>query len=453
MTKRRLSTGLLIPLLICCPMLAQPASAGENGREGPGDVRGLGADLGTAWFDAIYELVRDTPDYNPTVASRTYAYCGLTFYEALVHGIPRGKSLAGQLNGLDSLPEPGPERYLWSVVANAAMQRVATHFFPGSAGRIDGLANELFAKRGPIDRLAFRRSVDYGVILAEAIIDWANADGYLELAARNAAYVAPVMPGGWVGTGSGVNPAWGQQRPFVLESATSCPAVGHPPFSEEPSSAFHAHAQIVYATTGDAGAALTDEQKDIAFFWSDGPGATGTPPGHWIHTVGIVARQQGLDLAEVAEAYARVGLAVGDAFIACWQAKFTTYLLRPVTYIQSHIDPDWTPLIATPNFPTYTSGHSTQSGAATFVLTHQLGAIPYVDTIHVDRGNTVVLDELAVDTRRFDSFLDAGAEAAVSRLYGGIHYLFDNFEGLQQGQCIGARHVEALEFDRQPSHR
>jgi len=404
----------------------------------------LSAEFGTAWFNTFYELVRDTPDGNPTVASRAYAYCGVTFYEALVHGIERGKSLAGQLNGFDELPKPGPRRHHWPLVANAAMQAVATHFFPGSAGKIDALGHEFYAKNGEVNRVAFRRSVDYGAALADAIIDWAEADGFLNLAARNAAFVPPVVPGPWVGRGSGLNPAWGQQRTFVLGSSTLCPAAGHPPFSEDPSSGFHAHAQLVYATTGDSGASLTEEQRDIAFFWSDGPG-TGTPSVTGSIPSGVVAAQQHLDLAEVAEAYARVGLAVGDAFITSWQTKFTTYLLRPITYIQRHMDPDWTPLIATPNFPTYTSGHSTQSGAAMFVLTHQLGVIPYVDTIHVDRGNTAVLDQLMVDTRSFESFLEAGAEAAVSRLYGGIHCLFDNFDGLQQGQCIGANHASGTD--------
>jgi hypothetical protein len=173
-----------------------------------------------------------------------------------------------------------------------------------------------------VNRVAFRRSVDYGSALADAIIDWAEADGFLDLAARNAAFVPPVVPGPWVG--SGLNPAWGQQRTFVLEFSTSCPGAGHPPFSEDPSSSFHAHAQLVYATTGDSGASLTEEQRDIAFFWSDGPGGTGTPSGHWIHTVGVVAAQQDLDLAEVAQAYVRVGLAMGDAFITSWQTKFSS---------------------------------------------------------------------------------------------------------------------------------
>jgi hypothetical protein len=374
--------SLAWPLAVLLPslLLAQAVAAGHP--VGGKNVDELSAEFGTAWFNTLYELVRNTPAGNPTVASRAYAYCGVTFYEALVHGIERGKSLAGQLNGLDELSKPGPRRHHWPLVANAAMQAVATHFFPGSAGNIDALANEFYANNGEMNRVAFRRSVDYGSALADAIIDWAEADGFLGLAARNAAFVPPVVPGPWVGTGSGLNPAWGQQRTFVLESSTSCPAAGHPPFSEDPSSGFHAHAQLVYATTGDSGASLTEEQRDITFFWSDGPGGTGTPSGHWIHTVGVVA---------------------------------------------------------TPNFPTYTSGHSTQSGAAMFVLIHQLGVIPYVDTIHVDRGNTAVLVQLVVDTRSFESFLEAGAEAAASRLYGGIHYLFDNFDGLQQGQCIGAK--------------
>ena len=111
---------------------------------------------------------------------------------------------------------------------------------------------------------------------------------------------------------------------------------------------------------------------------------------------------------------------------------FDTYLLRPITYIQANIDAAWDPLVSTPNFPTYTSGHSTQSGAAATVLTEQFGSLAFTDTTHTDLN-----PGLGATDRSFDNFLDAANEAAVSRLYGGIHWLFDNQDGFNQGQCIG----------------
>ncbi len=443
----RLWAAIFVTALVFAPAV-RADSDNDGGGSKKKNVATFDAELGTAWFNTIYELVRDTAGYNPPVASRAYAYCGVTFYEALVPGIDGGKSLEGQLNDLADLPNPqNGKKYHWPTAGNAAMQTIATHFFPLSEDAINDLADEFYDAYDPdVKQQVTNRSIDFGVAIAEAIIEWSEGDGFADIAAANAAFVPPAVDGAWVGTGTGLLPAWGTIRTFVLESSTTCPAVGHPPFSEDSTSSFYAHALVVNNTTGDAGANLTDDQKDIAFFWADGPVQTGTPPGHWINVIGLLAAQRDLNLAEVAEAYARVGLAVGDAFITCWQTKYETYLQRPITFIQNNIDASWDPLIATPNFPAYTSGHSTQSGAAATVLTAQFGSAPYEDTTHVDRNNTAILDQLVTDVRSFDSIMESAQEAAVSRLYGGIHYLFDNNDGFAQGQCIGQLQVDHLEF-------
>jgi hypothetical protein len=244
-----------------------------------------------------------------------------------------------------------------------------------------------------------------------------------------------------MGTESGLQPCWGTLRTFAVVNGSACEAFGHPAYSTSPSSAFYAHALLVYNTTGNAGTNLTQEQKNIANFWADGPTVTGTPPGHWIAITGIVAAQEGLSLDRIVEAYARVGIAVADAFITCWQTKFDTYLLRPVTYIQANIDAAWEPFIPTPNFPTYTSGHSTQSGAAATVLSGMFGLLAFTDTTHSDLN-----PELGYADRTYNDFYIAANEAAVSRLYGGIHYLFDNEDGFDQGVCVGMIINTTIEF-------
>jgi hypothetical protein len=215
---------------------------------------------------------------------------------------------------------------------------------------------------------------------------------------------------------------------MVLTSGGDCPPHGNPPFSTDPGADFYKAGLEVY----DAGRGLTTEQKTIADYWSDGPALTGTPPGHWFAIVSQIARNDGLSLARAAEAYARVGIAVHDAFIACWNAKYTSNLQRPVTYINRNIDASWRPYIVTPNFPTYASGHSTQSGAAASVLTDMFGVKGFTDTTHTDHGLVP-----SQQPRKFSSFVQAASEAAISRLYGGIHYSFDNNDGLNCGQCIG----------------
>jgi hypothetical protein len=180
---------------------------------------------------------------------------------------------------------------------------------------------------------------------------------------------------------------------------------------------------------------LTPEQESIARFWSDDPGQTPTPPGHSISITTQVLRAADANLATAAEAYARVGMAVCDAFIACWYQKYVYNLIRPVTYLQRLVDPNWLPLLVTPPFPEYTSGHSVQSGAAFQVLTDLFGeGYSFVDHTHDDRG---------LAPRSFGSFLEAAEEAAISRLYGGIHFRAAIVNGIDQGRCIG-RAVSAL---------
>ena len=186
-----------------------------------------------------------------------------------------------------------------------------------------------------------------------------------------------------------------------------------------------------------ANAALAPEQEAIARFWSDDPGATVTPPGHSISIATQVLRREQARLALAAETYARVGIAVCDAFVACWHQKYVYNLLRPVTYIRRLVDPAWLPLLVTPPFPEYTSGHSVQSGAAFQVLTDLFGSgYAFTDHTHDDRG---------LAPRSFASFLAAADEAAISRLYGGIHYRSAIVNGVTQGRCIGAA-VSALPF-------
>jgi membrane-associated phospholipid phosphatase len=224
---------------------------------------------------------------------------------------------------------------------------------------------------------------------------------------------------------------------MVLSDGSACPPPGHPAFSTDPASEFAAAAREVY----EIGLSLTDEQREIATFWADNAGATGTPPGHWIAIVGQLSRNRRLSLLAAAEAYARVGIAVHDAFIACWHVKYATNLQRPVTYIVENIDAGWQPFLVTPPFPTYTSGHSSQSGAAATVLTHQFGRQRFTDTIRTDLH---LVPELS--PRTFESFAAAAREAAVSRLYGGIHYGFDNAHALEAGRCVGRTIVREVRF-------
>ena len=186
--------------------------------------------------------------------------------------------------------------------------------------------------------------------------------------------------------------------------------------------------------------AATQEQRQFALYWADDPGKTPTPAGHWVFIATDLLKARKATLAEAAEAYVRLNLALADAFIANWATKYQVNLLRPATYVQLVIDSNWVPtLMHTPPFPEYPSGHSGQSSAAAAVLAASFGAdTGFTDNTHNDRG---------WGPRTFKSFKAAADEAALSRLYAGIHFRSSVEGGQVQGQCV-ARKVLALKLTR-----
>jgi PAP2 superfamily len=409
------------------------------------EAQEIDAEVAVEWFDLLYDVVK-TERVTPPTASRVYGIAAVALYEAVVPSSHEHQSLAGQLNELSPLPKPIPHKmYQWPTVANSALARVIKGLFPNasqhSLDRIHALEHVFATQlRSSLAPPVYERSVAQGQAVAEAILTWAATDGLATL--DNCPYVPPVGPGLWEPTPPAfapmpLQPCWGQLRPLVLTSGAECAPPPHPAYSEDVRSGFYANALDVYHTNLN----LTDEQRTIAIFWADGPGDTGTPPGHWVAIMGQIAKHDALSLIDAAEGYARVGIAVADAFIGCWHAKYTYNLLRPVTYIRDLIDADWLSLINTPAFPEYTSGHSTQSGAVATVLSDMFGVKAFTDTTHSDHGLVPPLEP-----RSFRSFEEAAEEAALSRLYGGIHYAFGNNNGLAQGHCIGQVILDRVTF-------
>jgi hypothetical protein len=411
----------------------------------------------TAWFDLARTVVRTTPGYSPPVAARAFAYLGLGLYEAVVPGSNRFRSLTRALPGL-RVPSSARHDLHWPTVANAALAALMRLLFPTiddantaaidalessfldpTDGRSSGQGNGRGRRRLP--RSTVDRSVQRGRSVAQALFDSSRTDGGHDGHLRNVdpSFVPPVGPGLWVPTPPAFAPAlqpfWGRNRCFAIASGEDCPAAPPTEYSEDPSSRFFAEAREVY----DAVNGRTPEQEAIARFWSDDPGATATPAGHSVSIATQILRREGVSLMGAAETYAKLGMAMCDAFVACWNAKFRFNLLRPVTYIQSFIDPGWLPVLATPPFPEHTSGHSVQSGAAFQVLADLFGdRYSFDDHTHDERG---------LAPRHFDSFSECADEAAVSRLYGGIHFRPAIEAGLVQGRCIGEA-VGSLPFRR-----
>ena len=404
------------------------------------------AEIATKWTDTELSLIRKGTGFTPPIAARALAYAGVALYEAVAPGMAAHQSLAGQLTDLGALPRPEPgQRYNWAVAANASQAVMLRNLFGNATTAQRVTIDSLEAALNQPYRAApeFARSVQFGQQVGQAAFAWSRTDGGHEAYLNNqpASYVPPVGPGLWMQTAPGnagraLLPYWGQNRLFVPANATMLmPALSYV-YSTQPGSAYYAEAQEVYNTSRT----LTPAQRTIALYWADA-GQTITPPGHSMNIASIALRSRNASLATAAETYCRMGIALSDAFVNCWKCKYVYNWERPVTCIRAMMDPAWQPLIATPPFPEFASGHSTQSGAAAEVLAGAFGAaVPFVDDTHRSRG-------AGFEPRPFASFAAFANEAAMSRLYGGIHFRSANEVGLTEGQKIG-RNVNALRFRR-----
>lgn len=267
------------------------------------------------------------------------------------------------------------------------------------------------------------------------MLRWALSDGYVSL--RNCHYEPPSGTVAWIPTPPGyakpLEPCWGRIRPFAIQGLTQYRPGPPTPYSAAADSQFLAEALEVYLAVQN----VTEEEREIAQYWSDDPARTGTPPGHSLALLTQLISERGKRLDFAAEAYARTGMAVADAFISCWDTKYVYNLVRPVTVIRARFDPNWTPPLTTPPFPEYTSGHSVQTAAAAAVMRGMLGDGPFTDRVHEAAGRR---------PRSFNSFAEMADEAALSRLYGGIHFRPAIEVGITQGTRIGQA-VLALDLE------
>ena len=446
---RQLAAWLRAAGLACIAALAGPGLAQTAEPQRPASAHS--AQVAIDWFSLALQLAQQTPGFSPPVAARAFGLLGLVLYEAVVPGMPAHQSLAGQLNELSSLPWAQPDEPLhWPSAANAALATMTRLMWPNASAdnkaRIDLLERTLPLRHSadfdPAQRTPEigNRSDNFGRLMAMAIMSWARTDGGHEawgpLRRGRETYVPPSGQGQWVATppafAAPLLPYWGSNRTMVLASGADCPAAPPPAYSEAPGSAFHAEGLELHRIATRA----TQAQRQFALYWADDPGKTATPAGHWLHLTGDILKARPATLAEAAEVYARLGLAMSDAFVAAWHTKYTLNLLRPVTYVQAVIDSQWVPtLMDTPAFPEYPSGHSVQSSAAAAVLGASLGQrLAFTDNTHNDRG---------WGPRQFDSFQAAADEAALSRLYAGIHFRSAVVAGQAQGLCV-AQKVLAL---------
>jgi membrane-associated phospholipid phosphatase len=382
----------------------------------------LSADVVLEWNQLALHAVGQAR-VSPVVASRALAITQAAVYDAV--------------NAIDRSFEPYHAHVhasrgasLAAAAAQAARDTLAA-LFPSQAGTFDtALAADLVDL--PPGRA--RQGVEVGREVARQILEWRSTDG----SGATVTYTPGTDPGDWRPTPPAVLPALAPQWPYVTPFAMTSGDQFRPGAPPALDTADYAAAFDEVKSLGRADSTTrTAEQTQIARFWNDGLG-TAFAPGYWNRIAQDVATDRGLDLVSDARLFALLNIATADALISCWDAKYTYNLWRPVTAIRAadtdgnpdtEADAGWTPLLVTPNFPSYTSAHSTVSAAAAGVLTALFGP---------DYHFTVGAEGLPGVTRSFDSFGAAAAEAGQSRIYGGIHYQFDNATGQQVGRSVAS---------------
>ena len=438
--KKVIQVFLILTLLLSCSKKEAPITATPD-------------ELHLVIDKVIEIMIHDI--FSPPVASRIFAYPNVAAYEIMASKKPEYHSLAGQLTDFTPIPKLEDSKTINHEVAALVAHIELSKRLIFSEDRIEILRDSLYDQWRSKNPQVFEESKTYGLAVAEHVGKWMNADNYNQTRTMPKFSVNTDDPTRWQPTPpaymDGIEPHWNKIRPFVIDSAAQFKPIPPPPFSLEKESDFYKELKEVYdisnqiTAKGDA-----SEEIKIAQFWDCNPYVSITrghlmfatkkisPGAHWIGITKIASRKTNSDFDKTLYAYTKASLAMADAFISCWDEKYRSNLIRPETLINEHIDENWKPVLQTPPFPEYSSGHSVVSGAASTALTEIFGPdFSFDDDTEVPYGLPV---------RNFTSFEQAADEAAISRMYGGIHYRAAVEVGVQQGRALGKFVVQKLKM-------
>jgi len=379
--------------------------------------------------------------FSPPQSSRVYSYASIAAYEAVRQGDTTWRSLAGQVRDMPAVPQPDRSKEYSFALAGVRAFLTVSHQLTFSRERMDSVRSAMSERyKASLSSDVYDRSVAYGDTIARHVLAWAGKDRFKESRGLPK-YSITQQVGRWVPTPpaymDAVEPNWATLVPFSMDSSSQFRPAPAIPFDTTKGSAFYTQTLEVY----EKGKTLTDEERAIASFWDCNPYTMNvqghtmfatkkiSPGGHWMGIAAQAARKSNASLIQAADSYARTAMALADGFIAAWEEKFHSGVIRPETVIAKWVDEQWVPLLQTPPFPEYPSGHSVISTAAAQVLTSIYGDnFAFADSVEVPYGLPV---------RSFRSFEQAANEAAISRLYGGIHYRQAIEEGQKQGRMVG----------------
>ena len=391
--------------------------------------------------------------FSPPVASRVYLYPSIAAYEIIAsHNPEKYNSLVGQVKELNEIPKTKDINVNIKLASIFAFNSVGkTLIF--SSNKMNSFEEKFHQKlKGfGVPEKVILASRTYANKVADEILKWSKNDMYSQTRTfpkysikEEDQYWKPTPPDYM----DGIEPHWPEIRTMVLDSSNQFPPKDPLVLDLKKGSPFQKQLNEVFELTNN----LTQEQVDIAKFWDCNPYVTHhkghsmfatkkiTPGGHWIGITSVATRQAKSSFEDTVNAYANVSISLFDAFISCWDEKWKTLIVRPETLINQYYDEEWLPLLQTPPFPEYTSGHSVISRAAAVTLTDLFGEnFQFTDTTEIMYG---------LPERSYNSFLHASEEAAISRLYGGIHYMMAITEGVEQGQKVGDYIVNKIQTKR-----
>ncbi len=393
--------------------------------------------------------------FSPPVASRVFAYPNIAAYEIIAQQNNTYSPLEDQVTGLTAIPkveDSKPVNYqLAALIAHIDLNKRLIF----SEDRIENYRDSLYQIWEEKNSIEFKASREYGLKVAEHIAVWMDKDNYKQTRTMPKFTVNSVDPSRWQPTPpsymDGLEPHWNKIRPFVIQSADQFKPVPPPPFSMSKESDFYKELKEVYDISVDiTKKGDNSEEVAIAQFWDCNPYVSVTrghlmfatkkitPGAHWIGITKIACKKENSDFDKTVYAYTKTAIAIADAFISCWDEKYRSNLIRPETLINQHFDDNWKPVLQTPPFPEYTSGHSVASGAAAVALTNVFG-----DNFTFDDDTELIY---GLPVRTFTSFNQAADEAAISRMYGGIHYRAAVEIGVKQGRDLGKFVVDNLKM-------
>ena len=392
-----------------------------------------------------------TDIFTPPVASRIYAYTLLAAYEAGRFSKPDAASITAQLKGFGAMPTPeSGKEYDYTVAALKALCATAPKVI-FSVKNIADFENETLGElKSRSSEDVFNRSVAFGQAVADVVIKRLSTDNYKETRGMARFEVKNGIVGRWIPTtpdyADGIEPHWGKMKTMVLDSSAQCRPIAPPQYNEAKSSVFWKELTEVH----DISKILTEEQENILTFWDDNPFVSRhkghlmmqdkkmTPGGHWLAITQLILTDKKADFQTSLKTYSLTSLALYEAFISCWEAKYHYASVRPESVISAKIDKQWHPTLVSPAFPSYTSGHSTISAAAAEILTGLFDDNQaFTDTSEKEYGLPV---------RSFSSFRQAAKEASMSRIYAGIHFRSDCEKGNEQGAKVGQLVLNKIKF-------